>query len=355
MTGERQAWFWLIGLAVTVLLLWLLRGILLPFVAAMAVAYFLDPAADKLEDWGCSRAVATSIITAVFFVVVVLLAILVLPILINQIAEFAAKVPGYLEILQGYVIDLVERVQARLSAERIEELRGAVTGYLGQGVQLLGQVLGGLWSGGLALVNLLSLVFITPVVCFYLLRDWDKITDRIDSWLPRQHAAVIRRQVDLIDETLAGFVRGQGLVCLCLGTYYAVALTISGLDFGLVIGLGAGLISFIPYVGSALGMLVSVGLAVAQFADWQMVAIVAVIFVVGQFVEGNFLSPKLVGDRVKLHPVWIIFALLAGGALLGFVGLLLAVPVAAVIGVLSRFGLERYLDSRLYRAGGSQP
>ncbi len=355
MTGERQAWFWLIGLAVTVLLLWLLRGILLPFVAAMAVAYFLDPAADKLEDWGCSRAVATSIITAVFFVVVVLLAILVLPILINQIAEFAAKVPGYLEILQGYVIDLVERVQARLSAERIEELRGAVTGYLGQGVQLLGQVLGGLWSGGLALVNLLSLVFITPVVCFYLLRDWDRITDRIDSWLPRQHAAVIRRQVDLIDETLAGFVRGQGLVCLCLGTYYAVALTISGLDFGLVIGLGAGLISFIPYVGSALGMLVSVGLAVAQFADWQMVAIVAVIFVVGQFVEGNFLSPKLVGDRVKLHPVWIIFALLAGGALLGFVGLLLAVPVAAVIGVLSRFGLERYLDSRLYRAGGSQP
>lgn len=355
MTGERQIRFWLIGLAVTVLLLWLLSGILLPFVAAMAVAYFLDPAADKLEDWGCSRAIATSIITAVFFVVVVLLALLVLPILINQIAEFAAKVPGYLEILQGYVIELVERVQARLPAERIEELRGAVTGYLGQGFQLLGQVLGGLWSGGLALVNLLSLVFITPVVCFYLLRDWDRITDTVDSWLPRQHAAVIRRQVDLIDETLAGFVRGQGLVCLCLGTYYAVALTISGLDFGLVIGLGAGLISFIPYVGSALGMLVSVGLAVAQFADWQMVAIVAVIFVVGQFVEGNFLSPKLVGDRVKLHPVWIIFALLAGGALLGFVGLLLAVPIAAVIGVLSRFGLERYLDSRLYRAGGSQP
>ncbi|MDJ0947830.1 MAG: AI-2E family transporter [Alphaproteobacteria bacterium] len=348
MTAEKQVRFWLIGLVVAVLLLWLLRGILLPFVAAMAVAYFLDPAADKLEEWGCSRALATSIITAIFFLGVILAMILILPLLQQQIVAFAAKIPGYLEALQSYVLGLVQRLQTSVSPEDLEDLRKAATGYLDDALSLLGRLLGGLWSGGLALVNLLSLIFITPVVCFYLLRDWDKMLDKIDSWLPRRNAEVIREQLRLIDETLAGFVRGQGLVCLVLGTFYAVALSAAGLEFGLVVGLGAGLISFIPYVGSALGLVVSVGLAFAQFDEWQRIAIIAGIFLVGQFVEGNFLSPKLVGDRVKLHAVWIIFALLAGGALLGFVGILLAVPVAAVIGVLGRFALSRYLESPLY-------
>lgn len=356
MTAERQLRFWLIGLLVTVLLLWLLSGILLPFVAAMAVAYFLDPAADKLEAWGCSRTVATIIITAAFFLIVIVLAVLLLPLLQQQAVDFATKVPGYLEVLQAYLAGALERVQDRLPAEDLEGLRKAVTAYLGEGIRWLGQLAGSLWSGGLALLNLLSLLFITPVVCFYLLRDWDQMTAKIDGWLPRRHAPVIREQFHLVNETLAGFVRGQGLVCIILAVYYGIALTIAGLDFGLFIGIGAGAISFVPYVGAALGMLVSVGLALAQFDELQRVAIVAAIFIVGQFVEGNFLSPKLVGDRVRLHAVWIIFALLAGAALLGFVGVLLAVPVAAMVGVLSRFGIERYLESPLYAGpGGAAP
>ena len=350
MTTERQVRFWLIGLVLTVLALFLLRAILLPFVAGMAVAYFLDPAADKLEKWGCSRTLATSIITALFFTIVILLLLLIVPLLQQQVVQFAGKVPHYLDIIKEALAGLLASVQDRVSGADLETLRKSAGDYVGQAMGWLGGVLTGLWSGGLALVNLLSLVFITPVVCFYLLRDWDIMVAKIDGWLPRHHADTIREQARLIDEILAGFVRGQGLVCLFLGAFYGIGLSLAGLDFGLVVGLGAGAISFVPYVGSIVGLVTSVGLALLQFDEWQRIAIVAGVFVVGQVLEGNFLSPKLVGDRVQLHPVWIIFALLAGGALLGFVGILLAVPVAAVAGVLSRFALGRYLASPLYKA-----
>ena len=204
----------------------------------------------------------------------------------------------------------------------------------------------------MAFANLISLLVITPVVAFYLLRDWDRLIARIDTWLPRDHAETIRERVREVDRTLAGFLRGQGTVCLILGLFYAIALSIAGLDFGLVVGLVAGLLSFIPYVGAIIGLVLSVGLALLQFDDWLRVAIVAGIFFVGQAVEGNFLTPKLVGESVGLHPVWIIFGLLAGGALFGFVGVLLAVPAAAVIGVGVRFALDRYLQSPYYRGGG---
>jgi predicted PurR-regulated permease PerM len=203
------------------------------------------------------------------------------------------------------------------------------------------------------LINLVSLLVITPVVAFYLLRDWDRIVIQIDSWLPRRYAETIREQVRAVDATLAGFLRGQGTVCLILAIYYGLGLSLAGLDFGLVIGLVAGLLSFVPYVGAIVGLLLSVGLALVQFDAWLPIAIVAAVFILGQVVEGNFLTPKLVGESVGLHPVWIIFALLAGGTLFGFVGLLLAIPAAAVIGVGVRFALDRYLVSAYYKGPGS--
>lgn len=348
MTTEKRLRFWLFGLLAVFVVLFLLRSVLLPFVAGMAVAYFLDPAADRLEAWGCSRAIATSIITATFFTLLLLAILLVVPLLQKQIVDFAARVPHYVDALRGWLTVLLERVQSRISPQELDSLRGAITKYLGEALTWMGTLVTGIWSGGVALANLLALVVITPVVCFYLLRDWDRMVTKIDGWLPRQQADMIRAQMRLIDETLAGFVRGQGLVCLILGLYYGVGLTMAGLDFGLVVGFGAGIISFIPYVGSLLGLVVSLGLALGQFNQWQDIAVVAGVFVTGQLMEGYVLSPKLVGERVHLHPVWIIFALLAGGALMGFVGVLLAVPVAAVIGVLGRFSLERYLASPLY-------
>jgi predicted PurR-regulated permease PerM len=203
-----------------------------------------------------------------------------------------------------------------------------------------------------ALFQLISLVVITPLVSFYLLRDWDRIVERIDAYLPRGSAPAIHDQFGKIDRTLAGFIRGQATVCLILGAFYAVGLSLVGLEFGLLIGLGTGLISFIPYFGMMVGLAVGISVALAQFSGLGSVALVAAVFAVGQVAEGNFLTPKLVGDRVGLHPVWVIFALLAGGTLFGFTGILLAVPAAAVIGVLVRFTLESYRDSRLYEGLG---
>ncbi len=352
MTVERQLRFWLIGFAVFLVALYLLSGVLLPFVAGMAVAYLLDPVCDRLEAWGLSRTLATTVLTVLFLVVAVAAIVLLVPVLAGQVASLIERVPDSIEALRGQSARLLAIVEARVDPAMIERIEGAIAGsadrLVAWGTEFLGQVI----SGGVALANLISLLVITPVVAFYLLRDWDRIVARIDAWLPRDHAETIRERVREVDRTLAGFLRGQGTVCIILGLFYAIALSIAGLDFGLVVGLVAGLLSFIPYAGAVIGMVLSVGLALLQFDDWPRVAIVAGIFVVGQAVEGNFLTPKLVGESVGLHPVWIIFGLLAGGALFGFVGVLLAIPAAAVIGVGVRFALDRYLQSRYYRGGG---
>ena len=239
----------------------------------------------------------------------------------------------------------------RIGQEQVAKLQAVAAEHLGSAVSAVGDFLGWILSRGLALINLLSLLFITPIVAFYLLRDWDDLVSRIKSLLPLHHSDTIREQLRLIDRKLAGFVRGQATVSAILGAYYAAALSIAGLEFGLVVGLGAGAVSFIPYVGSMSGFIVSVGLAFIQFDSLGPVGIVAGIFIVGQIVEGNFLTPKLVGEQVGLHPVWVIFALLAGGAVLGLLGLLLALPVAAVVSVLVAFGLEKYRGSVLYHGG----
>ncbi|HVO15054.1 MAG TPA: AI-2E family transporter [Alphaproteobacteria bacterium] len=345
--------FWLITLVVVCVLLYLLRGALLPFVAGMAIAYFLDPAADRLEKWGCSRTLATTIITLAFALVVIALLVLIVPVLSDQVSDLVKNLPSYADALKGALSRVIGVLQERLPPDQAANLRDTITQHIGDALKWLGGLVGSIWSGGVALAETLSLIFVTPVVTFYLLKDWDRMVARIDGWLPRDNAEVIREQMRLIDQRLAGFVRGQSLVCLSLGCFYAVALSLAGLKFGLVVGLVAGILSFIPYVGTIVGFVSSVGLALAQSDNWQYHLLIVGIFVVGQVMEGNFLSPKLVGDRVGLHPVWIIFALFAGAALLGFLGVLLAVPVAAMIGVLGRFALQRYLASPLYSGAGS--
>jgi predicted PurR-regulated permease PerM len=344
----RQLRFWLIGLVLLIVALYFLRGILLPFVAGMAIAYFLDPLCDRIEKLGCSRTWATTIVTALFLLAVLALAAVLLPPLETQLVAFLGELPTYIQVATAKLGPLLKALRSHLPASAAPSMSD-VTGYLdriaGWGADTLGTVL----SQGFALANLLSLIFITPIVTFYLLRDWDKMMMKIDLWLPRDHAAEIRGQLKEIDRTLAGFARGQATVCLCLALYYGLGLSLIGLNFGLALGLIAGVLSFIPFVGSFLALVGSIGLALAQFGTWQGVAMVIGLCVVGQVIEGNFLTPKLVGDRVRLHPVWVIFALLAGGALFGFVGLLLAVPVAAVCGVLARYSLRHYLGSQIYR------
>lgn len=348
---ERQA-FWLIFLAAFVLAIYVMRDVLLPFVAGMAVAYLLDPVVDRLERVKVGRTVATLLVLLAFFVLSIGTLLLLVPLLQAQIEEFARAAPGYMETIRNRLEPLLRDLAAGFDQNAA---LGKLPDLAGNALSWLGNLLGRLLSGGAWLVNVISILVITPIVSFYLLRDWDKMVAAVDGWLPRAQAGTIREQMQAVDRTLAAFVRGQGTVCLILGVFYAVGLSVAGLDFGLVIGLFAGLISFVPFVGSILGAILSVGLAMAQFDTWQPVAIIAAIFMVGQVIEGNFLTPNLVGDAVGLHPVWVIFALLAGGALFGFLGVLLAVPVAAVIGVLTRFALEHYLASPLHLHGIPPP
>ncbi|HYG85863.1 MAG TPA: AI-2E family transporter [Azospirillum sp.] len=355
MNPARQIRFWLIGFALFVSALWLLSDMLLPFVTGLAIAYFLDPLVDRAERLGLPRWAGAVLVLLSFVLVMVLFVLLLLPLVQAQASLLLDTLPQYAQVLRDRVLPALDRLLHRLSPEDVERLRSAAGQYAGEAVGWLGRVMRGILSGGLALFDVFSVLFITPIVAFYLLRDWDKLVGTVDGWLPRQHLTTIRAQVLEVNRTLAGFVRGQALVCLVLGLFYAVGLSAAGLNFGLVVGLLAGLLSFIPYVGTLFGFATSTGLALLQFDEWWRVGVVVVIFVFGQMVEGNVLTPKLVGDKVGLHPVWVMFALLAGGSLFGFVGVLLAVPVAAVIGVLTRFALRRYLASDYYNGAVDSP
>jgi predicted PurR-regulated permease PerM len=351
---ERRLALWLAAFVVFLLLVWLLRSILLPFVAGMAFAYFLDPVADWIERKGVSRLWATVIITLGFFFLILAVLVLLAPIIGEQVAGFAQRLPNYVQSLAHRADPIWRAMKTSLSQHDLEQIRSAASDYAGTVAGWAGTLARDLVGGSLAFANTVSLIFVTPIVTFYLLRDWDRITDTVNGWLPREHADTIREQFREIDRILAGFVRGQALVCLSLAILYGVGLTLVGLDLGLVVGIGAGALSFIPYFGSITGFVVGVGLAVAQADGWTLPVEVGVVYVIGNQIEANFLSPRLVGRNIGLHPVWVIFALLAGGALFGFVGLLLALPTAAVIGVLARFTIAQYLKSPLY-SGDEQP
>ncbi len=351
MTAQQRAWSWGIGLVVFIGLFYLLRGVMLPFVAGMAVAYFLDPACDCLERRGASRTLATVTISVLFFLAVALTLVLVVPLVYSQLVDLVQKFPGYLATIRGKLVPLIAGLEPLIGEEGIAQLRSVLSDHGGDAIRWVGRMLGGLLTSIEAVFNLISLLVITPIVSFYLLRDWDRLVAKVDGWLPRAHADTIREQMRKIDETLAGFVRGQVTVCLLLGMFYGIGLTLVGLESGFVIGFSTGLVSFVPYFGMLVGFAVGIVVAVVQFGDPLSIGLVAAVFLVGQFIEGNFVTPNLVGERIGLHPVWVIFSLLAGGALFGFVGVLLAVPVAAVIGVLIRFAVDRYLESPLYLHG----
>jgi predicted PurR-regulated permease PerM len=355
MTIQRQIGFWIAALVVAVLLLFILRGILLPFVAGFALAYLLDPLADKLQRIGIGRLGASLLILVLFVLILIVALMILVPFATQQVGAFVERLPSYVTRLQELAAEQLRPLVQRLGgADAFPEMQTSAGNLISQGIAWFGTFLQGLWSGGQALLGIFSLLVVTPVVAFYMLVDWDRMVRTIDSWMPMRQRDTIRSIAHDIDQAIAGFVRGQAMVCIILGTFYAVGLSLLGLNFGALIGMTSGVLSFIPYVGSLTGLILSMGVAIVQFwPDWTMILATLGIFVFGQFVEGNILSPKLVGDSVGLHPVWLMFALLAFGALFGFVGLLLAVPLAAAMGVIARFALGQYLSSPLYR--GAEP
>ena len=273
----------------------------------------------------------------------------VIPVLVGQLNDFAQRLPEYIEKLRAFVVDAQNSMLPGWVKGQIGNIKNNFSGIMSEGVTFLTGLFSQIWNSGKAIVDVISLLIVTPVVAFYILLDWDHMIAKVDRWIPRDYVGSVRQIAREIDQAVAGFIRGQGSLCLILGIYYAAGLSLVGLNFGLLIGLFSGMISFIPYVGSMIGLVLSVGVALVQFgADPVWIGLVLAVFFSGQFIEGNILQPKLVGQSVGLHPVWLMFALFAFGALFGFVGLLVAVPAAAAIGVLVRFALNRYLESDLY-------
>lgn len=344
----KKIGIWLAIIIGFLLFLYLIKPILLPFVVGIGIAYFLDPAADRLEEEGLSRTYATCVITLVFFSVIVLGFVLIMPLLSDQVMGFVREVPEYVDhvrdMVQPYMRDIFHRFG--ISNPPATATLSASSPLLG----ILPAVGAHVLSSGAALFNILALLMITPLVAFYLLRDWDRIVERVDALLPRRHAAVIEEQCRAIDKTLAGFLRGQINVCLALAFIYAVGLSVVGLKYSLLIALLGGILIIIPYLGAGLTGMISLTVAYIQFGEWDKVLQVACVLIFAQIAESYFLTPKLVGENVGLHPLWILFGMLSGGSIFGFVGVLLAVPVTAVIGVLVRFAVARYLESDLYHS-----
>ncbi len=355
---EQQVKYWGIVAVVLGVVLWALGSVLMPFILGGAIAYVLDPVADRLERRGLSRAAATGVITVVACVMFLIVALPVLRLLIDQAMQLSTTLPTVISNLRDFLSDRFPSLMndGGVLNNTLTSMGDTLQSYAGQAVQTI-------LSSANSVIHVIVVLVIAPVVSVYMLLDWDRMVAEIDTLVPRDHRAVVRQLAKEIDDVLASFIRGMGTVCVILGTYYAIALMVVGLQFGLIVGAIAGMITFIPYLGSLLGGAMAIGLALFQWwgplevdgeviragTDWVRIGLVAVIFVSGQTVEGNFLTPKLVGNSVGLHPVWLLLALSVFGSLFGFVGMLVAVPLAAAIGVVTRFATGKYREGRLYQ------
>lgn len=343
--------FWLVVLAAFVAIVVFLHGVLLPFVAGIVLAYLLDPLADRVERLGVSRLLATLAITFFVLGTIAALLFLVAPIVVRELTDFIERAPHYVERLHTLTDDPRHPWASKVFAEGLEEAKHSLDAFTTQASALIDTFLRSIWSGGRALLSIFSLALVTPIIACYLLYHWNALIAASDRLVPPVHRQTFRALASEIDKTIGGFVRGQSALCLILALFYAGTLYAIGLDHGVLIGFAAGIISFIPYLGALLGLVVSTGVAIAQFwPNWTLISLVPVIFFIGQSLGDYVLSPYLVGRRVHLNPVWVIFALFALGYLFGFVGLLIAVPVAAAIGVLVRFALRQYFASPFYLA-----
>jgi predicted PurR-regulated permease PerM len=348
--GRRQRLYLILGaFAALALALHLFASILLPFVLGALIAYLLDPLADRLEAVGVPRSLAAVLLVLAMLALIVAFFLLLYPLILAQLSILISLVPQYIRALSELIQESLLWLEERLGPEFVDQrLRQLALNQVNTMLAWLTGTIATVVGGGVQLFNVLMVVVVTPIVAFYLLRDWPRMVASIESWVPRRYVGTVREIAREIDRILSAWVRGQALVCLIFALFYAVALTAAGLQLGLIVGLTAGLISFIPYVGTLTGFVIGVGMAMAQFTDWRDVVLIAGIFVFGNIIEGYVIYPRLLGERVELHAVWILFALFAGGAVLGFIGVLLAVPIAAAIGVVARYWLKRYRASPLY-------
>lgn len=347
---RSHALFWILATVAFGVTLWVLNDILLPFIVGLAIAYLLGPLVARMIRAGVPRSVAAATILLLFFLVVAAILAVILPFAYREAVQLANDLPLYADKAEAYLMPYIDWIQARFHTGDMSAYQQTLKDNVGRLFKFGGNVVGGLVSGGQAVVGAATFMVLTPFAAYFMMAEWVRITGWIDDMIPRGSYDKIRDLLTQMDRKVSGFVRGQITVSLVLGIAYAVALTLAGLKFGFLIGLAAGLLSIIPLVGSTFGLVVAVTVAWFQSQELSYVAIIAAIFLVGQFLEGNVITPKILGKNVGLHPLWILFALLAGGALFGIVGMLLAVPVAAVIGVLGAFAVKEYKASPYYNS-----
>jgi predicted PurR-regulated permease PerM len=350
---RAQIFFWIGSFLLFGALVWVFHSVLLPFVVGAAIAYLLNPLVHRMSHEKFSRSASALVILICFFVVVGAILLVTLPILAREVTGFVQSFPSYIQFAWDKLEPHLNQVQQKLGFSIRERVQSAVQDNMGQalnvGQDVASKMLKTLASGGQAFVSFVTTLLIIPVAAFFMMSEWPRITKWVDDLWPRHSVETIRDLLQKIDRKISGFVRGQILICLALGFLYAIALSLAGLNYGFAIGLATGILSIIPFVGSFFGLIASLLVAALQSnLDWSYLALIAAIFFAGQFIEGNFITPKLMADSVGLHPLWVIFALMAGGALLGLVGMFLAIPVAAIIGVLIHFALTQYKQSSYY-------
>ena len=340
---KSQSLLWIIGISIFFIFLYFVKSILLPFVVGMLAAYFLDPAVKKLLSCKLSRAKSAGFITILFFIIVGTLFTILSPIIVHQLSAMLKEIPAYLGKLESQYGNNIRHYISSLTPEQEDAIKETAGNFSGSLAHFLANAASDFFASGLALLNIVSLIFITPIVVFYLLRDWEIVIGTFDKLLPREYSHTIKQQLNIIDQTLSGFIRGQTNVCLIMASYYSIILSIIGLNFGAGLGILTGALLFIPFVGFASCFSLSMIIGFFQFGLSAHLLAIAVTYLVGMLMETSLITPRLVGSKVGLHPLWIIFGMLSGGALFGLVGVLISVPVTAVAGVLVRFAIANYL------------
>lgn len=351
-SSNRKLWIWATIMAIVAICVYMVKGILLPFVVGLIVAYLLNPVVARLEERHIPRTLGSAVLILFAFLTIIGFFLFTIPFLQNELIALARQLPSYGERIYRTIQPLLDQSSDLVNVQDLDQLKEKASAYLGDMFRWSLSAIVGILGNTLALANLISLVILTPVVAFYLLRDWPEFTQGMTNLIPKDQADTILTQVGQINKTLGSYLRGQCLVCLCLTAIYSAGLKMTGLDYAWTLGIATGILAFIPYVGFMIGAVSGIGLAMAQFHDWTSIGWVALVFLIGLSMESYFLTPKLIGDRIGLHPVWIIFSLLAGGLLFGFLGMFLAMPTAAAIGVVVRFLMSKYFESDFYRAQG---
>lgn len=349
MTMSQHVLFWIaviLGLSAFIVVF---QTVLTPFILGATIAYLLTPVTAALSRWKFSSGSAALTILALFFVFVLGVLGVMMPILYRELSGLAQEFPAYIDNILAFLQPYFAQVQTALSTGETQDLKTLFSEHIGSAMNIARAVLDGMNNGSQAVGTFMTTLIFTPIVAYFMMKEWNLIRNWVYDLFPRDHKKTMMELLKEIDSKISGFVRGQIMVALALAAFYGIGLSLAGLKYGFVIGVLAGLLSIIPMVGSIVGLVAGVAMAWFQTGEWSFMGLIAAIFIAGQIIEGNFLTPKLVGDSVGLHPLWVFFALLAGGAVMGILGMFLAIPVAAVTGVLIAFALKKYKNSDLYK------